>query len=281
MKLLAKPSGDDSPTSTPDLGISAMDRSARRFDVETFAPTSTMTSRGRSAESDQVHRVSFEAFALTLREELAPRGLLESIYAERAVLAAWRLREAVEAERAGVVGGLGADSADLFGHLADDLHRQSDRAERSLGKALVALAEIRGLGRSDRGQAAPLDTTLPPADVPIVSDQYPTFPESEIDAIPADDGDDDVFLADEPADDDSPMPRWQDRLVFDENVSDDSPVVKGTWVTVSQVVTRIVDGFTWADILRTHPELTEDDIRVCLAFAIEQESDDSRGSYLP
>ena len=76
------------------------------------------------------------------------------------------------------------------------------------------------------------------------------------------------------------MPRWQDRLVFDENVSDDSPVVKGTWVTVSQVVTRIVDGFTWADILRTHPELTEDDIRVCLAFAIEQESDDSQGSYL-
>lgn len=258
-----------------------MDRSARRFDLETFAPTSTTTSRGPSAESDQVHRVAFEAFALTLREELAPRGVLESIYAERAVLAAWRLREAVEAERAGVVGGLGADSADLFGRLGDDLRRQSDRAERSLGKALAALAETRGLGRPDWGQAAPLDTALPAAD-PIASDQYPTFPEDEIDPVPADDFnvDIDILPPDEPGVD-APLPRWQDRLVFDENVSDDSPVVKGTWVTVSQVVTLIVDGFTWADILRSHPELTEDDIRVCLAFAIELESDDSRGGYLP
>ena len=259
-----------------------MDRSARRFNVETFATTSTMTSTLRSVENDPTHRVAFEAFALTLREELTPRGVLESIYAERAILAAWRLREAVEAERSGVVGGLGADSADLLGHLADDLHRQSDRAERSLGKALVALSEIRGLGRSDWGHAAPLDTTLPPADAPIVSDQFPAFPEAEVGPIPSDDSDsDDDFPADEPVEDDSPLPRWQDRLVFDENVSDDSPVVKGTWVTVSQVVNRVVDGFTWADILRTHPELTEDDIRVCLAFAIEQESDESRGRYLP
>lgn len=258
-----------------------MDRSARRFDAETFAQTTTMTSRSRSAESDQVDRVAFEAFALTLREELAARGVLESIYTERVILAAWRLREAVEAERAGVVGGLGVDSADLFGRLGDDLRRQSDRAERSLGKALSGLAEIRGLGRPDWGQAAPLDTTLPGADDPIASDQYPAFPAAEIDAIPAEEGDDDAFLPDEPEADDAPLPRWQDRLVFDENVSDDSPVVKGTWVTVSQIVTLVVDGFTWADILRSHPELTEDDIRVCLAFAIEQESDDSRGAYLP
>ena len=55
--------------------------------------------------------------------------------------------------------------------------------------------------------------------------------------------------------------RWQDRLVFDSNVSETSPVVKGTWVTVGHVVSLIVDGWTWSDILRVHPELTEDDIR--------------------
>ena len=74
-----------------------------------------------------------------------------------------------------------------------------------------------------------------------------------------------------PSDDDEPADRWQDRLVFDFNVSETSPVVKGTWVTVGHVVSLIVDGWTWADILRTHPELTEDDIRVCLAYTVAQD----------
>jgi uncharacterized protein (DUF433 family) len=251
-----------------------MDRTARRFDAET-------TSRIISSTTS---RVAFEAFAVTVREELAPRGLLESIHADRVVLAAWRLREATEAERVGIVQGLGADSADLFDRLDADLRRQSARDGRSLRQALDAYASIRGLDlvRPDWGQAAPLDTTVSDSveavDL-VASDQYPTFPEADIDPIPAGDDSDDFATADEPEVDDSPLPRWQDRLVFDENVSEDSPVVKGTWVTVAQVVNRIVDGFTWADILRTHPELTEDDLRVCLAFAIEQESDEGRAAY--
>lgn len=263
-----------------------MDRTTRRFDEETTARTSTMTrracpgARGCRGRMGDAERVAFEAFAVTLAEELAPKGLLEMIYADRAVLAAWRLREAVEAERVGVIEGLGADSADLFGSLADDLRRHADRAERALRKALDALASIRGLGRPDWGQAAPLDTTVP-ADDAVASDPYPAFPEAEFEAVPTDEAVDALDPADDFAEeDDAPLPRWQDRLVFDENVSDESPVVKGTWVTVAQVVSRVVDGFTWADILRTHPELTEDDIRVCLAFAIEQDSDEGRGSYL-
>ena len=65
--------------------------------------------------------------------------------------------------------------------------------------------------------------------------------------------------------------RWGGRLVFDLNVSEDSPVIKGTWVTVSQVVSLIVDGWTWSDILRAHPELTEDDIRTSLAYTVAEE----------
>ncbi|HEY2154670.1 MAG TPA: DUF433 domain-containing protein [Isosphaeraceae bacterium] len=230
------------------------------------------TRRGRLADPD---RVAFQAFAVTLREELAPEGLLESIYAERVILAAWRLREAVEAERVGVIEGLGADSADLFGRLAHDLLRQSERAERALGKALDALASVRN--RDAWGRAAALDTSLLLAEV--VTDAAVVSFESDV--ISTEDVVDDFAGPDETPDDDEPLPRWQDRLVFDENVSADSPTVKGTWVTVSQIVTLVVDGFTWADILRTHPELTEDDLRVCLAFAHEQESDDSRGAYLP
>ena len=63
-------------------------------------------------------------------------------------------------------------------------------------------------------------------------------------------------------------------LIFDPNVSATSPVVKGTWVTVSEVVSLIVAGWTWSDILRTHPEITEDDLRACLAYTIEQNNSD-------
>jgi uncharacterized protein (DUF433 family) len=61
-----------------------------------------------------------------------------------------------------------------------------------------------------------------------------------------------------------------DRLVFDFDVSDVSPVVKGTWVTSDHVVSLVVDGHTWDDILRAHPELTGDDIRACLAYHLDQ-----------
>lgn len=64
---------------------------------------------------------------------------------------------------------------------------------------------------------------------------------------------------------------FRERLVFDHNVSDISPVIKGTWVTVSHVINLIVDGWTWGDVLRCHPELTEDDIRSCLAYAYHEE----------
>lgn len=93
------------------------------------------------------------------------------------------------------------------------------------------------------------------ADAATATDEAPdSFP-------PPTDGDD------EP----DPTPPWQDRLVFDFNVSESSPVVKGTWVTAGHIVSLIVDGWTWSDILRCHPELTEDDIRVCLAYAVENE----------
>jgi uncharacterized protein (DUF433 family) len=71
---------------------------------------------------------------------------------------------------------------------------------------------------------------------------------------------------------DEASPQYRDRLTFDFEVSDVSPVVKGTWVTVGHVVSLIVDGWTWADILRSHPELTEDDIRACVTYAMDEEN---------
>jgi uncharacterized protein (DUF433 family) len=66
--------------------------------------------------------------------------------------------------------------------------------------------------------------------------------------------------------------RRQNRLTFDPKVSEDSPVVNGTMVTVKHVVSLIVDGWTYADVIRTHPDLTEADIRTCIAYNINEHS---------
>ena len=58
-------------------------------------------------------------------------------------------------------------------------------------------------------------------------------------------------------------------LDFEPAISEVSPVVRGTWITVAQVVERVVEGWTWKDILRDYPELTEDDIRACLTYSAD------------
>lgn len=68
---------------------------------------------------------------------------------------------------------------------------------------------------------------------------------------------------------------WCDRLFFDPTVSESSPCVKGTWVTAAHVVSLVMDGWTWEDILRTHPELSEDDIRECLAYTVDADGKDA------
>jgi uncharacterized protein (DUF433 family) len=72
---------------------------------------------------------------------------------------------------------------------------------------------------------------------------------------------------------DEPEPAEPDRprLVFDPAVSDSSPVVRGTTVTAALVARCIAGGWTWPDILRNHPSLTEADIRACLTHVIESE----------
>lgn len=67
-------------------------------------------------------------------------------------------------------------------------------------------------------------------------------------------------------------PALPDSLEWNRDVSATSPVVKGTWITVNQIVSLIVDGWRWAEILRAHSELVEDDIRAALAYTIAEEA---------
>ena len=201
--------------------------------------------------------VDFETFASDLRRALSGVSPLDRVIADRLILAAWRLQLASAAE---------FESACL----GDDLpppSAESFEAERRLGHALELLEASRAsrLGRDDRPA---------PELTPAVED-VPAFDDDDLGA--ADFSNEWPTLPDEPfeleeADDSTVAPRWQDRLVFDFDVSDASPVVKGTWVTVGHVVSLIVDGWSWSDVLRTHPELTEDDVRTCLAYTIDQDN---------
>ena len=49
------------------------------------------------------------------------------------------------------------------------------------------------------------------------------------------------------------------------------PCIRGMRITVSDVLGYLAAGMSIAEILEDFPELTEDDIRACLAFAADRE----------
>jgi uncharacterized protein (DUF433 family) len=44
-------------------------------------------------------------------------------------------------------------------------------------------------------------------------------------------------------------------------------VVKGTRISVEHVIKLLADGWSEADILRSYPHLTAEDVKACLAYA--------------
>ena len=49
------------------------------------------------------------------------------------------------------------------------------------------------------------------------------------------------------------------------------PCIRGLRITVYDVLDYLASGMTQAEILRDFPDLTEEDIRACLAFAADRE----------
>ncbi|WP_145272789.1 DUF433 domain-containing protein [Tautonia plasticadhaerens] len=173
-----------------------------------------------------------------LRAELAPVGMVEGVMVDRIVLAASRLRAAIACDG-------DPDSAD----------ERISRAEQSFDRALAALNASRasraeGWGRAASGSSKANDLPMP---FPAAVTPEPAPAARPASGVQAEGG------------------NWRDRLVFDEHVSDESPVVRGTWITAGRVVSMVVDGMTWDDILRRYPELTERDIRACVCFTEEQD----------
>ena len=61
------------------------------------------------------------------------------------------------------------------------------------------------------------------------------------------------------------------RIVLDPAIRSGKPCVKGTRITVSDVLEYLAGGMSEAGILHDFPELTHEDISACLAFAAERE----------
>ena len=206
---------------------------------DSLNPSSRRVNRSlRAAEFDQ--------FSRTIHRDLNPRGPLEQLVARQAIRSAWRLKANLDVEA-----GLGEDIV-------------TDRAARSLEVAITTLDLLQGRreGSSTESVAPPEMASFEEYDDPddtIEPNEWPILPTEET-------------VEPDGASTDEEVPLWRDRLVFDFDVSDLSPVIKGTWITVSHVVSLIVDGATWADILRSHPELSEEDIRMCVCYAIDEDN---------
>jgi uncharacterized protein (DUF433 family) len=64
---------------------------------------------------------------------------------------------------------------------------------------------------------------------------------------------------------------YRDRIVIDPEIRFGKPSVRGTRITVGDVLSYLASGMSQQQILADFPQLTSDDIRACLAFAAERE----------
>ena len=64
---------------------------------------------------------------------------------------------------------------------------------------------------------------------------------------------------------------WHDRITVNPAVRSGKPCIKGTRITVYDVLEYLAGGMSEAEILEDFPDLTREDIRACLAFAAARE----------
>lgn len=64
---------------------------------------------------------------------------------------------------------------------------------------------------------------------------------------------------------------YHDRIVLDPEIRFGKPVVRGTRITVGDVLGYLAGGMSEQDVLAEFPQLAQADIRACLAFAADRE----------
>ncbi len=64
---------------------------------------------------------------------------------------------------------------------------------------------------------------------------------------------------------------YRERIIIDPEIRFGKPTVRGTRITVGDVLSYLAGGMSEDEILADFPQLTREDIRACLAFAAERE----------
>lgn len=64
---------------------------------------------------------------------------------------------------------------------------------------------------------------------------------------------------------------WEDRITITPGIRGGKPCVRGTRITVYDILEYLAGGMTEDQVLADFPSLTREDIRACLAFAAARE----------
>ena len=64
---------------------------------------------------------------------------------------------------------------------------------------------------------------------------------------------------------------WQEHITVDPSIRSGKPCIKGTRITIYDVLEYLAGGMSEEEILADFPDLTLKDIRACLAFAATRE----------
>jgi uncharacterized protein (DUF433 family) len=64
---------------------------------------------------------------------------------------------------------------------------------------------------------------------------------------------------------------FRDRIVIDPAIRFGKPCVRGTRITVGDILSYLASGMREEQILSDFPQLKSEDIRACLAYAAERE----------
>ena len=64
---------------------------------------------------------------------------------------------------------------------------------------------------------------------------------------------------------------WQNRITIDSKVRSGKPCIKGTRITVYDILEYLAGGMSEAEILSDFPSLKTEDIRASLSFAAARE----------
>lgn len=66
-------------------------------------------------------------------------------------------------------------------------------------------------------------------------------------------------------------PDYHERIALDPEIRFGKPTVRGTRITVGDVLSYLAGGMSAEEVLANSPQLTLDDVRACLAFAADRE----------